>query len=211
MNYTMPKAKRSSKGAPPGWDRLEPQLLDFERRMRDAESAGHEGKRKAEAVWPIFRIHHQRSRFVYDAYYRRGEAGEVKEATVGDVGEDEEEEEEPPDAAAAHSSSTSAASSSLPASTSSALPPRISRELYEYCLREGHADAALIAKWKKQGYERLCCLQCVQTRDHQFATTCVCRVPRAALEPGKIVECAHCGCRGCASGDRGVGVEGAAR
>ena len=26
---------------------------------------------------------------------------------------------------------------------------RISRELYEFCLREKYADAALIAKWKK--------------------------------------------------------------
>lgn len=34
----------------------------------------------------------------------------------------------------------------------------ISRELYEYCLREKWADANLIAKWKKSGFERLCCL-----------------------------------------------------
>jgi bud site selection protein 31 len=34
----------------------------------------------------------------------------------------------------------------------------ISRELYEYCLTEKWADPALIAKWKKSGFERLCCL-----------------------------------------------------
>lgn len=28
----------------------------------------------------------------------------------------------------------------------------ISRELYEYLLREKFADASLIAKWKKNGY-----------------------------------------------------------
>uniref|UniRef100_A0A8C5ZCN0 Protein BUD31 homolog n=1 Tax=Marmota marmota marmota TaxID=9994 RepID=A0A8C5ZCN0_MARMA len=41
----------------------------------------------------------------------------------------------------------------------------ISRELYKYCIKEGYADKNLIAKWKKQGYENLCCLRCNQTRD----------------------------------------------
>ena len=64
------------------------------------ESASHEGKRKTESVWPVFRIAHQRSRYVYTMYHKRGE---------------------------------------------------ISRDVYEYCLREGYADEALIAKWKKPG------------------------------------------------------------
>ena len=50
------------------------------------------------------------------------------------------------------------------------------------------------------GYERLCCLRCIQPRDHNFATTCVCRVPKHLREE-KDVECVHCGCMGCASGD----------
>ena len=77
----------------------------------------------------------------------------------------------------------------------------VSREVLDYCVREGHADAALIARWRKEGYERLCCLQCVSTREHSYGTTCICRVPRRDLEAGKIFECPHCGCRGCASGD----------
>ena len=44
------------------------------------------------------------------------------------------------------------------------------------------ADGNLIAKWKKQGYENLCCLRCIQTRDTNFATNCICRVPKAKLE-----------------------------
>ena len=60
----------------------------------------------------------------------------------------------------------------------------ISRELYDWLLKEGYADAkcvavsyfmgpsmsnsilysSLIAKWKKTGYEKLCCLRCIQTR-----------------------------------------------
>lgn len=41
------------------------------------------------------------------------------------------------------------------------LKKEISRELYDYCLQERWADSNLIAKWKKQGYERLCCLNCI--------------------------------------------------
>jgi bud site selection protein 31 len=36
----------------------------------------------------------------------------------------------------------------------------ISRELYDWLLKNGYADAALIAKWKKQGYEKVCMLRC---------------------------------------------------
>jgi bud site selection protein 31 len=114
--------------------------------MREAEQEPHEGKRKTETLWPIFKIHHQKSRFIYDLFYKR---------------------------------------------------KAISRELYDFCLSERIADAALIAKWKKQGYENLCCLRCIQTRDTNFGTNCVCRVPKSKLEEGKVVECIHCGCHGC--------------
>lgn len=119
--------------------------------MREAETESHEGKRKVESLWPIFRIHHQRSRYIYDLFYRR---------------------------------------------------KAISRELYDYCLKEKIADQNLIAKWRKQGYENLCCLRCIQARDTNFGTNCVCRVPKSKLEEGKIVECVHCGCRGCSGWGR---------
>jgi bud site selection protein 31 len=32
----------------------------------------------------------------------------------------------------------------------------ISKELYEWLLKNGYADAMLIAKWKKTGYEKVC-------------------------------------------------------
>eukprot|EP00057_Strongylocentrotus_purpuratus_P026107 XP_011680581.1 PREDICTED: protein BUD31 homolog [Strongylocentrotus purpuratus] len=111
-----------------------------------AETEPHEGKRKVEALWPIFKIHHQKSRYIYDLFYRR---------------------------------------------------KAISRELYDFCIKEGYADKNLIAKWKKQGYENLCCLRCIQARDTNFGTNCICRVPKNKLEEGRIVECVHCGCRGC--------------
>ena len=131
----MPKIRTKRSRVPDGFDVLEPTLQSLERRMREVESEPHEGKRKSEALWPVFRITHQRSRYVFDMFH-------AKQA--------------------------------------------ISREVYDFCVKEGYADAALIAKWKKAGYERLCCLQCVSQRDHTHGGTCICRVPRKDLEPGKI-------------------------
>lgn len=110
------------------------------------ENETHEGKRVVEASWPIFRIHHQKSRYIYDLYYKQ---------------------------------------------------KTISKELYEWCLDEKIADRLLIAKWKKPGYENLCCLRCIQAKDTNYGSQCICRVPKDQLEPGKKVECVNCGCRGC--------------
>lgn len=35
------------------------------------ENEPHEGKRIVESAWPVFRIHHQRSRYIYELYYKR--------------------------------------------------------------------------------------------------------------------------------------------
>ena len=75
--------------------------------MRDAENESHEGKRKSESLWPIMRISHTRSRYIYELYYKR---------------------------------------------------EAISKELYDWLLKNGYADALLIAKWKKTGYEKVCAL-----------------------------------------------------
>lgn len=142
----MPRVRRSRKQPPEGWELIEPTLDELDQKMREAESEPHDGMRKVETLWPVFKIHHQKSRYIYDLFYRR---------------------------------------------------KAISRELYEYCLKENIADKNLIAKWKKQGYENLCCLRCIQARDTNFGTNCICRVPKSKLEAGKVVECVHCGCRGC--------------
>eukprot|EP00919_Chromeraceae_sp_WS-2016_P079365 GHVR01187870.1.p1 GENE.GHVR01187870.1~~GHVR01187870.1.p1 ORF type:complete len:148 (+),score=17.75 GHVR01187870.1:26-469(+) len=147
----MPKVRTlGGKKPPEGWEILEPVLDEMSNKMREAENEPHEGKRRCESSWPIFRLHHQRSRYIYEMFYKKKE---------------------------------------------------ISRDLYDYCIRQGFADAALIAKWKKDGYEKLCCLRCIQPADTNFGTTCVCRVPRSKLDAERVVECVHCGCRGCASGD----------
>ncbi|KAG0025572.1 Component of the SF3b subcomplex of the U2 snRNP [Podila clonocystis] len=160
----MPKIRSSrTKRAPEGFDEIEPTLKEFQQKMKDgkfislSENDPHEGKRKVEALWPVFRIHHQRSRYVYELFYKR---------------------------------------------------KAISKELYEYLLKQGYADGNLIAKWKKSGYEKVCCLRCIQPKDTNFGTTCVCRVPRDMLEEGKVIECIHCGCRGCSSGSGAGSAKG---
>ncbi|KAK9215033.1 hypothetical protein WN944_007036 [Citrus x changshan-huyou] len=127
----MPKVKTNRVKIPEGWELIEPTLRELQAKMREAENDPHDGKRKCETLWPIFKIAHQKSRYIFDLYYRRKE---------------------------------------------------ISKELYEFCLDQGYADRNLIAKWKKPGYERLCCLRCMQPRDHNFQTTCVCRVPKNLRE-----------------------------
>jgi bud site selection protein 31 len=103
------RTARASKKAPPeGFEDIEDTLLEFQNKMKDAENASHEGKKKYEMTWPIFQITHQRSRYIYDLYYE-------KEA--------------------------------------------ISKPLYDYLLKNGYADAMLIAKWKKQGYEKVSALE----------------------------------------------------
>ncbi|KAI0540811.1 cell cycle control protein cwf14 [Xylaria digitata] len=77
----------------------------------------------------------------------------------------------------------------------------ISKQLYEWLLKNGYADPILIAKWKKQGYEKLCCLRCIQTKETNFQSTCICRVPKVQLKDEQDIQCVSCGCRGCASSD----------
>jgi len=144
----MPKVKTSRTRYPEGWDKVSDTLDEIQSRMREIEQSDSVGKRKDEVMWPIFRLHHQRSRYLYDMYYKKKE---------------------------------------------------ISKDVYEFALREGYGDKNLIAKWKKPGFERLCCLRCIQPGNTNFGTTCVCRVPLNQLDEGQVVECKQCGCRGCAS------------
>ena len=154
------RARAAGKKAPPaGFADIEDTLLEYANKMRDAEHASHDGKKRHETLWPIFQISHARSRYIYDLYYTR---------------------------------------------------EAISKQLYDWLLKNGYGDAMLIAKWKKQGYEKLCCLRCVQTKETNFGGSCICRVPKAGLkrdgeegdgERGVGVQCVSCGCRGCASSD----------
>lgn len=171
----MPRIRRKRTKCPIGFEILEDKLDEFEEKMREAVLESHDGKRKAETTWPIIKIHHQRSRYIFEMYKKK----------------------------------------------------EIKRTVFEFCIRQKYADANLIAKWKKvcflfppfeslhhcitvdvmgdmtaqSGFERLCCMQCIQPQNHTFGTSCICRVPKADLAKDKVIECVKCGCRGCASGD----------
>ena len=142
----MPKIQR--KKEPVGWEIIEPTLDKLGKRMKEAENDPLVGRRRVETSWDIFRIHHQRTRYIYEMYFKQ---------------------------------------------------KLISKELYDYCIKNKFADAGLIAKWKKSGYDKLCCLRCIQPKDTNFGTTCICRIPKDQLNGSKIVECIHCGCKGCAT------------
>jgi bud site selection protein 31 len=84
---------------PPGFDYLEPTLAALEAELRESTyinllcyrrhahviiflmlfdryrpqsevNEGHEGKRKNESLWPVHQINWQRSRYIFDMFYR---------------------------------------------------------------------------------------------------------------------------------------------
>jgi len=68
----MPRLRTlNTKKAPEGWDEVVPQLEEFASQMRDAVNEPHEGKRRNEATWPITKIHYERSRYIYELYYKK--------------------------------------------------------------------------------------------------------------------------------------------
>lgn len=149
----MPRIRTlNTKKAPEGWDDVEPQLQEFHQQMQDAVNEPHEGKRRNEATWGITKIHYERSRYIYELYYKK---------------------------------------------------KAISRELYDWLLREKFADAALIAKWKKSGYEFLCSLSAIDKRNSNFGTTAICRVPLHLRKPGATGPSVATGCISCASQESG--------
>lgn len=67
------RTSRNRKPPPEGFDDIEDTLLEFSNKMKDAENAPHEGKKKHEVLWPIFQISHQRE-FVFFSSLPRDEA-----------------------------------------------------------------------------------------------------------------------------------------
>lgn len=153
----MPKIStkhRYKKSPPEGFDKISPILDKFAQKLKEEETKPIKVNHpKYESTWNIIRLNHQRSRYIYDLYYKK---------------------------------------------------KMISKKLYEWLLVNRFADKELIAKWKKKGYENLCCLKCIQASETNQGTTCICRVPKASMnEDGehKHTRCVNCGCRGCASSD----------
>lgn len=65
-NQEMPpvRSARNRKPPPDGFDDIEDTLLEFANKMKDAENASHEGKKRHEVLWPIFQISHQRMSYL---------------------------------------------------------------------------------------------------------------------------------------------------
>ena len=72
---------------------------------------------------------------------------------------------------------------------------KISKQVYDYCITNKIADGALIAKWKRPGYERLCSTYVINPRNYKFGTVSICRVPKQFLAPGTFIEDPTTGCR----------------
>ena len=78
---------------------------------------------------------------------------------------------------------------------------RIPKEVYDFCIKHKLADAALIAKWKKPGYERLCSTYVINPSNYKFGTVSICRVPlQNKTEEQRKARDPTTGCLGCASG-----------
>lgn len=149
----MPRIRTlTTKKAPEGWDDVAPQLEEFANQMREAVNEPHEGKRRNEATWRITKIHWERSRYVFELYYKK---------------------------------------------------KAISKELYDHLLLEKQADANLIAKWRKPGFEYLCSLMAIDKRNSHFNTTAICRVPLHLRKSGAAQPSVTTGCISCSSQEAG--------
>lgn len=73
--------------------------------------------------------------------------------------------------------------------------------MYDYCIKNKLVDAALIAKWKKPGYEKLCSTYVINSNNYKFGTTSICRVPLKDRSSEQVhAQDPTTGCMGCASG-----------
>ena len=129
---------------PADWHTISEYIGFTERRMREIVSEDRKGEKIAVQCWPIFRLHNERTRHIYNL------------AKSGDI----------------------------------------SKELYKYCVRSFYCDHILVSYWKRNGYEALCCLRCVQN-DSRYGNLCICRVPKRNLGESASIECESCGCTGC--------------
>lgn len=137
------RTARNRKPPPAGFDDIEDTLLEFSNKMKDAENASHEGKKKHEVLWPIFQISHQRTS-------SRSRSARTDGTIVLSV--------------LAWSVILILASmlTFFVVGTGSRYiydlyyeKEAISKQLYDWLLKNNYADANLIAKWKKQGYEKV--------------------------------------------------------
>lgn len=146
MGKVQKKVKIPARNSPPeGFDKIQPILKKFQDKLKTLEEKENNvAIPRNQLYWEIYRVDHQKSRYIYSLYYQRN---------------------------------------------------LISEELYLWLVKYRFVNGELIAKWRKQGYETLCCLQCIGK------TVCVCRVPKSVRNKEPDFRCVSCGCKGCASTD----------
>jgi bud site selection protein 31 len=84
---------------------------------------------------------------------------------------------------------------------------KISKELFDFLVRNKVADGALISKWRKRGYEFLCSLLAIDKTSSNFGTVSICRVPlKNRSEEQQILPAVTTGCVSCASCDKGAPI-----
>ena len=70
----MPKRKwgysKKKHNKPKGYQYLENTLQALDNELREAMNSSHQGKTKRESLWPIHQINNQRSRYIYNMYYK---------------------------------------------------------------------------------------------------------------------------------------------
>jgi bud site selection protein 31 len=164
-------------------DRCTWQILDdYAKKMRDAENESHEGKRKAESLWPIMRISHTRSRYIYELYYKREAISKELYDWLLKEG---------------YADAKSVPAPVILSRTSHHAGTQPHRKVEEDWVRE----TVLRSLHTVQGYWICASSRCTMLIDGQDmnyqGSTCICRVPKAQLREGTVVECVHCGMCSC--------------
>ncbi|KAG7891415.1 hypothetical protein KL936_001358 [Ogataea polymorpha] len=68
----MPRFKGSNSKTPEEFWKLQPTLVKFEEKMKRSESKiAKMGRPKHESLWEISQINHQRSRYIYEMFYKK--------------------------------------------------------------------------------------------------------------------------------------------
>ena len=67
----MAKVQRSQKAPPIGWELSEQTWDELDQKMKEAKAEPHDGKRKVESLWPIFRTHHLKACYIFDLFYKQ--------------------------------------------------------------------------------------------------------------------------------------------
>merc|ERR1711976_1024194 len=77
----------------------------------------------------------------------------------------------------------------------------MSKNMFEWLIKENMADRTLIEKWRRPGFNTICSLMAIQKSSHNYRTTSHCRVPIAQRPPQlAITPNVKTGCISCYAG-----------